>query len=72
MGIEHQRLVGAGIGGLDAGGDAVELRVGVELLVLHVGIAAPDIDREQPEPRREFRASGVLYSGMITTSGPFR
>ena len=45
--IEHQRLVGAGLDRLDAGGDAVELGVRVELRVLHVRIAAPDMDGEQ-------------------------
>ena len=35
--VEHQRLVGAGGVGLDAGGDVVELAVRVELRVQRVG-----------------------------------
>ena len=45
--IEHQRLVGAGLRRLDAGGDAVELRMRIELGVLHRRIAAADMDGEQ-------------------------
>ena len=67
MRIEHQRFVGSGIGRLDAGGDAVELGVRVELLVLHVGIAAPHMDRvEAKAPLAQFRDSALLYSGMMT------
>src|SRR5205085_5695653 len=48
--IEHQRLVRAGLDRLDAGGDAVQLRVRVELWILHVRKAAPHVDREQGDP----------------------
>ena len=47
--IEHQRFVGAGLGRLDAGGDAVELGMRVELRVLHVRIAAAHMHGEQRE-----------------------
>ena len=53
LGVEHERLVGAGLGGLDAGEDAVELGVGVELRVLHVRGPAPDVHGEQAQPLRE-------------------
>src|SRR5581483_11496311 len=40
--VEHQRLVRARLHRLDAGEDAVELRMRVELLVLLGGAGAPD------------------------------
>ena len=70
--IEHQRLVGAGLCGLDAGGDAVELAVAVELRILHVRIAAAHVHGEQRQRRaRRVSGSGSLCSGMITiVAGP--
>ena len=49
LGIEHQRFVRAGLGRLDACGDAIELAVRIELLVLHRRVAAPDMDGEQAD-----------------------
>ena len=70
MRIEHQRLVGAGVGGLDAGGDAVELRMRVELLVLHVRSSRGARARcGATRPLADFSGFGVLYSGMMTMVG---
>ena len=66
MRVEHQPFVGAGIVGLDAGGDAVELRMRVELLVLHVGVAAADIHGDELQAAASFSGFGVLYSGIMT------
>ena len=48
--VEHQRFVGARLRRLDRGEDAVQLRVRVDLLVLHRRVAAADMDREQFQP----------------------
>lgn len=69
MRVKHQRFVGAGIGRLDAGHDAVEFGVRVELLVLHVGIAAPHMDGEQALAGGRGLGSGRLNSGMMTMVG---
>ena len=47
MRIEHQRLVGARLRRLDRCEDAVKLRMGVELLVLHRRVAAAHVHGEQ-------------------------
>ena len=65
--IEHQRLVGAGLRRLDAGGDAVELGMRIELRVLHRRIAAADVDGEQLDAALDRSPDrGSLYSGMMT------
>ena len=60
MRVQHQRFVGAGFGCLDAGGDAVELAVAVELRVLHVGIAATHVHGEQAQALRQRFGLGDL------------
>ena len=41
--IQHQRFVGTGLGRLNAGGDAVQLGVAVELRVLYIGITTAHV-----------------------------
>ena len=61
--VEHQRLVGARLRRLDRGEDAVELRMRVDLLVLHRRIAAADMDGEQLEAALVNRRVGLLIFG---------
>ena len=59
--VQHQRLVRAGAVGLDAGGDAVELAVRIELGVLHVRRAAAHVHGEQRQSARgDVRGSGLV------------
>src|SRR5579872_2108231 len=46
--IEHERFVRPGLGRLDAGGDAIELGMRVELRILNVRDTAADMHREEP------------------------
>ena len=56
-------VVGAGIGGLDTGQDAVQLRMGVDLLILHGRVAASDMDREQFQPALVHALGRLLVLG---------
>ena len=51
--VEHQCLVRSRLGRLDAGGDAVELGVRVELRILHVRGTAPHVHGEQSQTARK-------------------
>ena len=53
LGIQHQSLVGAGLVGLNAGQDAVQFGMAVELWVLDVRRAASDMHGEQPQTRHQ-------------------
>ena len=61
--IEHEGLVNAGVGGLDAGHDAVQLRVGVELRILTVRITPPHVHGEEPHAVLEGLRPGRLVFG---------
>ena len=62
MRIEHQRLVGARLRRLDRGKDAIEFRMRVDLLVLHRGVAAADMDSEELEPALVDRRDPAPYT----------
>ncbi len=51
--VEHQRLVRSGLHRLDAGENAIELRMGVQLLVLLRRPGTPDMDGKEPNPTGE-------------------
>ena len=61
--IEHQPFVGAGLRRLDAGRDAVELGMRIELRVLHRGIAAADMDGKERQPLFNRRGQRILMFG---------
>jgi hypothetical protein len=68
--VEHECLVVARLGGLDAGGDAVELGVGVQRRVLYVGIAAPYVSREQAHTALDGLRQRLLVLGDDHDRGP--
>ena len=61
--VEHQGFVGAGLHRLDAGEDAIELGVGVELLVLLGRAGAPHVDGEERKAARQHFRPGQLPLG---------
>jgi len=70
--VEHQRLVGARLLGLQAGDDAVELRVGVVFPVLRHRQPAHLRDGREPGPFSSSSPAGFECSMVITTVGPDR
>ena len=63
MGVQHQRLVSAGLGGLDAGEDAVELGVTVDPRVLHVRRTAPHMHGGETHATLDDLGVGLLVLG---------
>ena len=62
--VEHQRFVGARLHRLDAGEDAIELGMRIELLVLLGRAGAADMDGEQVEAvARAFPAAALSIPG---------
>ena len=61
--VEHQRLVGPGLDGLDEGDDLVQLGVAVEPLVEHLGSGPPHRGREQRDAGVGHRRIGHLVLG---------